>query len=502
MVVDQGWDALFEDGAGLPWRVRGGWLDGLGLNRGAPDDVVIRLLDHGVDAPLGWARSDAVVAAAIGHRDGTGRSRLAEGRPDMSAEQWTALLLAEPSAARRAVYASSAGCRERGLTAEGYVRLAEDASPGVRAAAAEHPGLPPRLLTALVADPVAAVRAAACGPAWECLPPSGREALQADPHPAVRKEALLCRHRELPLSRTVFEALDRPAAAGSCRLDRALAEELVRHGDREIRLALAGNPRLDTDLVMVLAADGEPRVRLAASVHPGLDEESRALALPPDFDPAGMRLDVPWVLARHGDSEEMRRLAGSVHPLLRSSVARATRLPPDVVERLARDEDDVVRLFLAESCDDAPPALLLEVWRWWNGSLSKPDVPRGHRNFPRAGLLRFAADPDPRMRQLALDDPASTTGLVERFAHDPDQEVRGRAARDPRLSSGAAARLLRDEDAAVRHWAEVHPALPVPALVGLLRTPARSVWGVPGVRNPGIPGPVMHRMIDLAAAGP
>jgi outer membrane protein assembly factor BamB len=57
---------------------------------------------------------------------------------------------------------------------------------------------------------------------------------------------------------------------------------------------------------------------------------------------------------------------------------------------LARDEDRVVQLFLAESCDDAPADMLLEVWQWWTGSLSRPDRPHGHPNFPRHGLLRYS----------------------------------------------------------------------------------------------------------------
>jgi hypothetical protein len=89
----------------------------------------------------------------------------------------------------------------------------------------------------------------------------------------------------------------------------------------------------------------------------------------------------------HHDPEAMRRPAGSSQPWVRGAVARARRLPPDVVDRLAGDGDRVVRLFLflAGSCDDAPGWMLLEVWRWWPGSLSRPDRPRGHPGFPRSG---------------------------------------------------------------------------------------------------------------------
>ncbi|MCW2933809.1 MAG: hypothetical protein JWM19_4771 [Actinomycetia bacterium] len=71
----------------------------------------------------------------------------------------------------------------------------------------------------------------------------------------------------------------------------------------------------------------------------------------------------------------MRQLARSPKLLVRRSVARAPRLPTDVAALLARDEDRVVRLFLAESCDDAPPERLLKVAGWWYG----PGLPKLRR---------------------------------------------------------------------------------------------------------------------------
>ncbi len=150
-----------------------------------------------------------------------------------------------------------------------------------------------------------------------------------------------------------------------------------------------------------------------------------------------------------GESPQLRPVVGR-GPVRRPGRHAATRLvrqavdppqrgprrapSPDVVESPAHDEDRVVRLFLTESCDDAPADLLLDVWTWWPGSFSFPGRPRNHPNFPRDGLLRFADDPEPRLRLLALDDPASDADLVERFSRDPDGEVRRRAAEDPRLS--------------------------------------------------------------------
>jgi hypothetical protein len=154
-----------------------------------------------------------------------------------------------------------------------------------------------------------------------------------------------------------------------------------------------------------------------------------------------------------------------------------------------------VRLFLTEFCEDAPPQVLLDVWTWWQGSLSFPGRPRNHPNFPRDGLMRFARHPDPHMRLLALDDPGSSAALVEDFSHYDEAEVRSAAAADPRLSPASATRLLDDPDSAVRYLARAHPALPPEDVAGQLLTLAGAE---DAARNPAIPVTVMHRMIELA----
>ncbi|GGX75314.1 hypothetical protein [Streptomyces hiroshimensis] len=193
--------------------------------------------------------------------------------------------------------------------------------------------------------PAAVIDAAVDHPSWRV-----RGALVGDPDPRVRAEAAL-----LP----------------------------------GLRASLASNPHLDPDLVTALADDEDDGVRFQVSVRPDLTEEQRA-AVRVDIDPSGIRRELAWVRALHGDPEAMRRCAASSRLLVRSGAARAKRLPPDAVALLARDEDRVVRLFLAEFCDDAPADMLLEVWSWWSGSLSHPGRPRTHPNFPRRGLLRYA----------------------------------------------------------------------------------------------------------------
>ncbi|KUO06834.1 hypothetical protein [Streptomyces sp. DSM 15324] len=137
------------------------------------------------------------------------------------------------------------------------------------------------------------------------------------------------------------------------------------------------------------------------------------------------------------------------------------------------------------------------MWRWWTGSFSHPDRPHSHPNFPRRDLLRYADDPSPRMRRLALDDPDSTPELVERFGRDASEEVRARAAADPRPSAASAVRLLSDPGETVRAAAARHPELPAHTLVGLLRDLSTAQTAA---RHPGLPVAVMRRIVDEARA--
>lgn len=241
---------------------------------------------------------------------------------------------------------------------------------------------------------------------------------------------------------------------------------------------------------------GVGRAPHASAMPPTTADEIAAMAAGvPDIEPDGVTTALWWVGALHSNAEAMRRLAASPKLLVRRSVARAPRLPADVAALLASDQDRVVRLFLAESCDDAPPEMLLEVAAWWDGSLSFPGRPRNHPNFPREGLLRLSADENPRLRALALDDPDSTPALVEQFSHDSDATVRRSAAQDERLAPESAVRLAADRDQGVRWRAQINPSLPVEDLVELLLDPNSAEAAV---HNPAIPIPVMQQMLDLS----
>ncbi|MFF9014141.1 PE-PGRS family protein [Streptomyces sp. NPDC014870] len=483
------------DDLGRPVR---GW-DFLGFNRAAPDELLIRLLD--ID-PSFVSREDLpriVLDAALRHPDREVRERLLESRRGLTGDHWTRLARAERGAARRALLVERAVRRGESPTDAGQHALVADSSPLVRAAAAALPGLAAPLLHTLAADPVSAVRAAACGPAWPHLSSAVREGLLADPDEHVRTAALLRLHEDHPLGEAAFERLGgkEGEALDRCCLAPELAARLAADEDREVRLRLAGSPGLDPAVFAVLAEDDDEGVRRALAVRADLTEERRATVRLAFEENALRPMALDWVVDLHHDADAMRRLAASSHPYVRGSVARARHLPPDVVERLARDEDRVVRLFLAESCDDAPADMLLELWHWWDGSsLSFPGRPRTHPNFPRAGLLRYATDPNPRLRRLALDDPESTPELVEAFSRDEAEEVRRDAAEDPRLSPESVVRLLDDPEVSVRARAARNPAVPPDVLVRLLRD-GETAYGA--TVNPSLPVPVMERMADLLA---
>ncbi|MEU6087309.1 PE-PGRS family protein [Streptomyces sp. NPDC047085] len=485
------WAALFR-GPRPGEELLDAWARGLSLNPAAPADLRARLLERSPYVMYNPLPTE-VVDAALAHPDWKFRRRMAESQSNISPEQWARTILGEREERHRWLLTLIAAERRAELDADTCRALAADPSPRVRSEAARLRCLPEDLSVTLAADPDGGVRSVACWDAWPHLDTPAREALLADPDDRVRAAALLLHHREHPMSRPVFEAQEvEDHALKTCRLDRDLAAHLVRHGEPARRRALAANPRLDPDLAALLAEDPDAGVRYEVSIRADLTEEQRA-RVRIDFDPAIHAHALDWVRDLHHDPAAMRRLAASAHPLVRRSVARARRLPPDVVERLARDEDRVVRLFLAESCDDAPGDMLLEVWQWWTGSLSHPDRPRGHPNFPRRGLLRYADDPDPRMRQLALDDPESTPDLVERHSRDGHADVRHRAAGDPRLSAAGAARLLDDPHGHIRVLAARHPRLPARLLTGLLR---RLPEAEAAAHNPSLPVEVMRRMAD------
>ncbi|WP_107065757.1 PE-PGRS family protein [Streptomyces aureus] len=494
------WEGLFGR-LRISRRTRERWAIGLLSNPSVPKDLQLDLSvrtgrHHGRDLPAD------LIEQLLVHPEWNVRSALVDtGVNQLTPGQWSRLVLSEENDRRRWALVSVAVDHRATFTSAAYERLAADPVARVRAESASLTGLPVTVARALLTDPEPRVRRSACPAAWPDLDDDERHALLTDPDPGVRTAARRLHHREHPVPLAVFLSGDLGDAirvVTDSVLEPELAHHLSRHPDSALRRALAGNPHLSPALIAVLAVDPDPSVRGTIARRPDLTETRRA-TISYDFDPTVHHDTLPWVHALHDDPEAMRRLSASAHPLIRRSVARARHLPPDVVDRLAHDEDRVVHLFLAESCDDAPPWMLLQVWRWWNGSLTAPGRPRTHPRFPRTGLLRHAGDPDPRLRQLALDDPDSTPELVDRLTLDPHHEVRFRAAEDPRLSGLGAVRLLDDPDPAVRRAAARCPRLPAHVLVALLRDHDTAE---DAARNTAIPPGVIRRMAERDRGAP
>ncbi|MEU1089684.1 hypothetical protein ABZ401_23180 [Streptomyces sp. NPDC005892] len=155
------------------------------------------------------------------------------------------------------------------------------------------------------------------------------------------------------------------------------------------------------------------------------------------------------------EPETVRRNALSHHPVLRRRAAGDHLLPPDLVARLADDNDLGVRVLLAQNHPDAPAPLLLRGFVEYTGAGRSRLT--GRPNFPTDGLAAYADHEDPEVRALATLDPGTGSAVVERLSRDPDPTVRAAAARHPALPPSRLAELLDDEELA--HAAAANPAL-------------------------------------------
>ncbi|WP_020129592.1 hypothetical protein [Streptomyces sp. 303MFCol5.2] len=290
--------------------------------------------------------------------------------------------------------------------------LTAPAGPEDRRMIAGNPSLPPDVVVLLAADPDPEVR-------WHIarrtdLGPVERRALVSDPEPEVRRT--VARHRDL--------------------------------GHDELR---------------VLAADPDPKVRLSVSLHPAWTEEERAAI---DYE---VPLDEPFCFHPERldprDPEAVRRDALSGHPMLRREAARERTLSPDLVARLAADDDLGVRVLLAQNQPDVPAALLLRGFLEYTGPERAHLVTRP--GFPTDGLAVHADDEDPAVRALAARDPGTPPATVARLTRDPEPAVRAAFARHPNLPSSLLVQLLDDEELA--HHAAANPALSEGTLLALVR---------------------------------
>ncbi|WP_144119121.1 hypothetical protein [Catellatospora sichuanensis] len=476
-------------------------LCGVAANHGAPVDVLLRLL--ATEAQACWDvlcterdLPEELLDAVLAHPDRRVRKRIAD-NPHLGPGQ-RARLIDHPDpmtavAVIRDPRQWPAGTSPRPLPDDVIRRLL----------GTPHPLLSPgELLDELTftlfgrqacevaaTHPLPVIRAAACG-YRRALSDERWLALQRDPDQQVRAAAadVIAYHAQ------VMEPADLPPYRGHYhwqllqlgRLSRALLDHLIAHGDERDLQFLAYNPQLPPDVVEMLMShpdtgvrctsadrddltadqlkrltvDDDESVRIAVSTHPGLSESQRAAIAVDRWPQDSFNRIKPGLVPELTVSIAH---AYSVNPLLRRRAASDTRLPQAVAVRLAQDPDQGVRVRLALRHPAPPPALLLRSYLEYDG----PD--RLHLTtrpgFPVTGLARFARDPDPSVRLLALLDPEVPPELVDRFVSDPDSQVTAAAAAHPRLPADRLRELLGTGLA--RH-AAANPALDAAALHELL----------------------------------
>ncbi|MCX4721789.1 hypothetical protein OG818_39485 [Streptomyces virginiae] len=375
--------------------------------------------------------------------------------------------LVEAFVADRSAQVRQAAAANRRSPSDLRARLATDPDPAVRAALAQWwTEAPEEVRRTLLTDTDATVRAAACATYFRRLP---HPVPPADLHPAL-----------------LADPVTRAGVVAHLDLDPATAHRLAADEDPDVRGALAEHPELPADLVALLGRDEDPMVRvkvflrkdtaesLREVIHAGLLAGSEKTKMDPfDADEedvfcsiAMMELRiriVVWVL------EDPLPYVDSPYPAFRRSAAAAgDALPRTAIARLFEDPDSEVRKTMAAAVSVLDPDTAERLERAHEENRKWPGSPADNAVFPPETMRRFATDPDPRMRALALRDPELPAEFVERLARDDEARVRREAAAHPNLPAPSLLLLLGDTDLRTARAAAGSPHLPHEAMEAIL----------------------------------
>ncbi|MEU8920443.1 hypothetical protein AB0D10_05815 [Kitasatospora sp. NPDC048545] len=456
-------------------------LRGVAANPGAPSGVLLRLLDPSARPAWptlceGRALPAEVVEAVLAHPDRAVRGAFARNRyvpPEQRGR-----LVDDPDALVRARLAG--GPRPRFGTVEA---LPHDVLETLMTARdGEHPDglltaaeiaseldfsqqIPNEFHRRMLHHPNPGLRAKAAGQ-WLWLTAAQREALLADPEPAVAEAAR--RHRrhldpaametDLPeqdchaRNLLLINYAVSPAVAQRCLTDGRDLSSLARnpHTPREFLARLARDPDPDVRERVAARADADPALLAELARDPVAAVRTRALLHPlPRTRPEQRAIDriIGLPAERVGPVGEMfvepepgwyEACASSPEPVLRRVAATCSRLPREVVQRLAEDPDEDVRHILAYNHPLAPPAIVLDAFLATPGQ--RPYLLTLAR-LPRTGLAPLLDHEDPEVRALAAAD-TGLAGPPVRELTDPDPRVRRAAAANPLLPLDLLERLL------------------------------------------------------------
>ncbi|MFE6911490.1 Mucin-2 [Streptomyces erythrochromogenes] len=427
------------------------------------------------------------------------------GRPPRGALQRAGLpeaavvvVLAHPHPGTRTEFAMSAGAEPRQRA-----RLVDDPSPKVRAALAYGPEvydprtrvepLPDAVCVRLLDDPVASVRTALLESPH--LAPSFVASLAGHQRATARREAVRAWESLSPGDRSTLLAdpdpeVRRAAALWECRRDARITAGLLRDPMSDAGALRRG---------LLVRADAErcvaERTHLAAlAENPSLpDDLVDRLAVDPD---EVVRLAV----SLRPELTEERRMAidftvgefdrGDGVPWVRDGLA-----DPGVLRRAVASAHPLLRRTAARS-PHLPPDLLGRLARTEDPvvenllAIHHPDTPEEvlMRVYDRLGgtFSAWMAQTHPRFPR---------EGLAVRYADHPDGKYRRLAVRDPAATPGLIERLSHDPEVWTRQAAAGDPRLPLHRLREALHVPElASSAGA----NPALPEDEMAAVLDRA----
>ncbi|MFE6505776.1 hypothetical protein [Kitasatospora sp. NPDC057738] len=471
-------------------------LDGLAVNPALPAAMVRRLFArrHGFGEVAGRADlTEDMIDEIVATGDHWLLHSLALN--DRLPHRFRLRLAAHPDEGVRAALAVRAATAPRRMLEQ----FVDDPGSKVREHLTQSDGTPPDLRARLAADPDPAVRAA-LAKHWTQAPEAVRRILLTDPEPEVRAAACSTCSAHPPhpvppadlLPALLADPVTRAGAVVHAVLDADTARRLAEDPDASVRAELARHPDLPPALREALAVDpalsvrvkvfarpdtpGHERARIHASVHeasrstaePGSDADDEAFLrwYENSFAPTELRiLRLDWVTADplpHVDSP---------YVCFRASAAAAKDLPAEAVARLLGDEEELVRLTMANTAPHlVDPATAEDIERryrrrdkftfWWDRAQVL--------TFPPQTLRRFATDPQPRLRSLAPRDPDLPAELAGQLADDPEECVRRAVAAHRNLPLPSLLRLLADPSEHVARAAAASPFLPVEHMERLL----------------------------------
>jgi hypothetical protein len=232
---------------------------------------------------------------------------------------------------------------------------------------------------------------------------------------------------------------------------------LARHPDSEIRRLVATRPDLGPAAAQ-LRQDPDEDVRMRARLQPCIrtwaefQEVQKVVDHGPDCT---CPITQP---ATEPSPDWYATCAASEEPALRRVAASWPGLPAELVETLAQDDDEEVRIRLACHHPLAPPHLLLDVF------VTRPAHRPHLLTLPaltRTGRTHLIAHPEPEVRALAAADPT----LPEPPLGDPDDALCRAAAANPTLTPETLETLLTALRTA--EGAAANPSLPVPRMHAL-----------------------------------